>query len=87
MEVSLSEDKVLKSKSMYCSMLMCGNINVCYDPCVLAIESDLRLNILRGRIVKMLELLRAPAAVSYFPGRDGPARHEQQHACWYLNTS
>ena len=57
-EVSLSEDRVLKSKSMYCSML---NVSTCVTamfPCLLAIESDLRLNILRGLIVKMLELLR-----------------------------
>ena len=90
-EVSLSEDNVLKSKSMYCSML---NVSTCVTamfPCLLAIESDLRLNILRGLIVKMLELLRDTRgrawAVSYFPGRAGPARDEQQHGCWYLNTS
>ena len=76
-EVSLSEDRVLKSKSMYCSML---NVSTCVTamfPCLLAIESDLRLNILRGLIVKMLELLRDTRgrawAVSYFPGRAGPA--------------
>ena len=44
-EVSLSEDKVLKSKSIYCSMLR-QYLAMCSRVCLLAIGSDLRLNIL-----------------------------------------